>query len=390
MNICGIIAEYNPFHKGHKYQIEQSRKNGATHIAAVMSGSFVQRGEPAIFDKWTRARAALENGVDLVAELPAVYAVSSANRFAAAGVFLLNELQVNMISFGSECGDIDALRAAAAAVKKLENSDEFKEEHKKGISYPKALTNAIKDDTAAQIISQPNNLLAIEYINAIEKINSSIIPFTVARMGALHDGEPCGEFASASRIREYISSNMFSAAAPYLPETTLSLYKAAIFEDCAPVTLKNMERAVLFKLRQMTTADFAVLPDVAEGLENRLYSAARFACNLSEFYESVKTKRYTMARIRRIVCAALLNITADMQSLAPQYIRILGANKRGFEILAACDTSLAHSPKFSDLYRSAEEYALTDIAATDAAALGSPEIQPCGRDFVKNTIILKQ
>ena len=194
MNVCGIICEYNPFHNGHKFHIEQTRKLfGATHIVAVMSGNFVQRGDLAIIDKYKRTETALKNGVDLVIELPVQYSLASAEQFAQGAVYLLDKLGcVNILSFGSECGDIELLKETAKAVKEYQQSDELKKAIDKGLTYPLALKKIIEEkysESLSDPLNYPNNTLAIEYINAIDKIGSSIEPVTLKRKTALHDSE---------------------------------------------------------------------------------------------------------------------------------------------------------------------------------------------------------
>lgn len=395
MKIAGIIAEYNPFHNGHLYQVEKTRQSGATHIVAVMSGSFVQRGESAILSKWRRAEAALLNGVDLVIELPVEYSLSSANHFAYAGVFLLNELMVDMISFGSECGDIPLLKKTAEHSIYAENSEKMQEYLSSGMSYPRAreaALTALYGNEYGKIIAEPNNLLGIEYIKAINAVNPSIEVCTIARTGAAHDAqiENKGSIASASYVRACIARGDYSALGRLVPLDAYKLYIAEIESKTAPILESRLETAILYKLRTMTREDFAALKDVNEGLENRLFRASRETTSLDEFLTITKTKRYTLARLRRIVYNALLGISKGECEKPPQYLRILGMNKRGMEIIANAkkSTRLIITPKFADLYKANPKGVEFMIKATDIANLGAEKINPTGMDFTENTVIL--
>lgn len=398
MKIAGVIAEYNPLHSGHVYQLEKTRENGATHIVAAMSGSFVQRGEVAIFDKWTRAKAALSGGVDLVVEIPAVFAVSSANRFARAGVFILHELGADMLSFGSECGDVEALKKAATATACVELDSKMATLLGSGISYPRAIYEMIKEGFSsdiAEIVKSPNNILAIEYINAIKGIVPSMVPFAVKRAFTLHDSDVAiDEFASASYIRELILRGRDYSR--YMPKTAYEACLSGISKGYSPVLMSRLEGAILYRLRTMSKGEFAAISDVSEGLENRLFEAAQNSTTLEEFYMEVKTKRYTLARIRRIAMSALLGITATDCEGLPQYIRVLAANKKGIEILkmAKGKSNIIISPKAADLRDTLQKenprgYAMLqrDFSATDIAMLGATEIKRCGADLFHKTII---
>ena len=190
MFLAGIISEYNPFHYGHAALIKKTRQNGATHIVAVMSGNFVQRGEPAVLSKWARTRQALENGVDLVVELPLPWALSGAEKFALGGVSLLDAMGTDIISFGSETGDIKSLKKAADILQSRSFSEAIKKELKNGNTFAKARQNAVLslfDSKTAELLSSPNNILGIEYIKSIDKLKSKIEPFTTKRVGAAHD-----------------------------------------------------------------------------------------------------------------------------------------------------------------------------------------------------------
>ena len=393
MKLAGVIAEYNPFHNGHAYHLAQTRAQGATHIAVAMSGSFVQRGDAAVCSKWSRAAAAVQGGADLVVELPAPYALSSARTFARAGVFLLNQLGADCVSFGSEEGDAEALREAAALSDEAEDSLAMREYLSMGMSYPRARAAAVAQihgENWAEIITKANNLLGIEYIRAVNEINPSLALMTLPRAQALHDEETAGEtIASASYVRRLFRKGEFGTMKRYLPDEAFDRYVEEISALRAPVTERSAERMLLYRMREMKAGDFARLPDVSEGLENRLYRAAREAVSLEDFYMRVKTKRYTMARIRRISFCALLGITRESQEGMPGYLRVLAANGRGMEILnrAKNAASVPIGTKFADLNRLRPEGIETDIRATDLYALMMPRIRPCGLDFTENPVI---
>ena len=293
--ILGIICEFNPLHDGHKHLIN-SVKGENDCVICAMSGNFVQRGEFAVYDKFERARAAVDAGADLVIEIPTLCSTLSAQGFARAGVKILEATGVcDGIAFGAECSDIEELKCIANKIK--EKNEEIKAELDKGISYPKARQNAIN----SPILEGANNILAIEYISY-----TSLPCTAVQRIGLGHDSKD--KRYSSSEIRKHLPLD----------------------EICS---IKNCEKAVLYKLRTMSEEDFLRIDDVSEGLENRIVSAVKSAKSLEELYDTVKTKRYTHSRIRRIILRAYLGITSDMQK-EPPYLRILAFSEKGANILS--------------------------------------------------------
>lgn len=390
MKTAAIISEFNPFHSGHRLLIDKTREAGATHIVSVMSGNFVQRGDVAVFDKFTRAKLALQNGVDLVIELPERISLTSAEGFAKGAVEIISALGcVDMLAFGSESGDLAALREASGAIDYAVHTDYFSERIKRGKSYPAALDAALREyytPDVAETVESPNNTLAIEYLNALDNIGSSIEPFTVKRLGARHDSElsdsEASETASASAIRKLIlAGGDYSSYAP----TT----------DAPTADLPRLERAILAKLRTMSVYDFDNIYDCANGLGNRLYKAVRGASTLSELYFLTKTKRYTLARIRRAVLCGFLGIDKHFSLEKSAYIRVLGMNTRGREILSAAaeancqlpiDTSLkALAGKSRDAARQANFTA----RCTDLYGLAFERPKACGADFTTAPIIIE-
>lgn len=391
MKVSGIICEYNPFHNGHLYHIRETRKNGATHIVAVMSGNFVQRGDTAIMDKLDRAHLAVRSGADLVIELPVQYCLSSAEYFAEGAVWLLNSLNaVDELSFGSECGDVAELQKALETVETVavSRADEIRAIMEKGYTYPRALSSVINgiDEKAADIISEPNNLLAIEYMRALKKFSSRMKPFTVKRKNVAHDGlTPENGFASASFIRDRISvSNGTDLIREYMtPEWADAVASAVRNGETADIS--RLERILLYKLRTSSIREIANISDVGQGLENRIYSA-RMAGSLEELLFTVKTKRYTMARIRRILLSLLIGITKEDMTHLPPYGRILAINERGREILAAAKgkavlpyaTSIS---KLSQKNRTAKRFAELEIKASDIYGLALETVNSAQKDY---------
>lgn len=385
MKICGIVAEYNPFHNGHKYHIEKTKElYGATHIVAVMSGNFTQRGDIAVMDKFRRAETALKNGVDLVIELPVPFALGSAEQFATGSVSLLNSLGcVDMISFGSECGDLSLLEETAGAVLFAQQNENFFRYMKNGDPYPVALQKTIEQYYEEEIIdalAEPNNTLAVEYLKALGECGSSIKPVTIKRFGAGHDSSSTTENnASASMIRKLILSGQeVSSYVPELPETD--------FAD-----IRRLETAILAKLRTMTPSEIEKAPNVLMGLENRIYKAARVSGNLAELFMLIKTKRYTMARIRRIVMSVFLGIKKSDLKNPPSYVRILGMNERGREILSAASCSLPMDTSLKALSGSGEKQkrlASLEERAGNLYGLAFEKKRPCGTEFTAKPVIL--
>lgn len=332
MKAAGIIAEYNPFHNGHALLAEKAREAGATHVMAVMSGNFVQRGEPALLHHSLRTRAALECGIDLVLQLPSVYAVSSAQSFARAGVEILDGTGcADWLVFGSECGDTEKITETARLVYSDEIKPLISAELEKGITFAAARENALRKINAeyADIIQSPNNILGVEYAASLKRIGSRIKPVTFARVGAKHDSDRSQSgIASASLIRKTVRNG--GEYADFVPEKAAEIYSSA---DIA--SINEIENAILYKMKTTTAEALASAPDVSEGIENRIISAAKEAKSLEELYSLAKTKRYTHARIRRIVMNHFLCVTAADLALPVPYIRVTGFNERGAELIRA-------------------------------------------------------
>lgn len=394
MKVFAVISEFNPFHNGHRYLFEQLRLSGATHIAAIMSGSFVQRGEPAVLSKYTRAKCALLGGADLVVELPAVWASSSAQSFAFGGASLADALGcVDTLAFGSECGDTLKLSAAERLIHGGSCSKEIKEKLAQGKSYARAVceASAAAAPELESILRHPNNTLGIEYIHALETLSSNIRPFTVRRSGVAHDsGKTSGNIASASHIRRLLLEKDNKAFA-FMPECCIAPVREEIANGRVS-DINRLERAILYQLRCMEREDFLNLPDVTEGLENRIYDAVRQHTTLSDIIMGVKTKRYTYARIRRIIINAFLGISSEYQDLPVPYLRILGLGEGGAQILkkaketAKLPVVIKTTDSLSRLNGGQKDILALDLRATDLQALSFLNIASCGEDYYTSPV----
>ncbi len=322
MNIIGIICEYNPLHLGHSKQI-QYLKTAFPHAAIVclMSGNFVQRGQPAIFDKALRARAALLAGADLVLELPLTYALSSAEGFAAGGVSILGKF-CDALCFGSESGDRSGLMATAQALLAPDFPEKLRLELEKGLSFPAARAAALGD--LGGLLQKPNDILAVEYCKAILAQHSPMAPLPIRREGGYHDAVPDPENPSATGVRNLILEG--GSWQPLVPHP--EIYEAA------PVhALASGEKAVLYRLRTMSDAEFEALPYGSEGLWRKFMHACRSQATLEEIIAATKSKRYTRTRLDRMVMCAALGLTAaDLAAPAP-YCRVLAFNDTGRGVL---------------------------------------------------------
>lgn len=398
MKTYGIICEYNPFHNGHIYQIEETKKQtGATHIVAVMSGNFVQRGEPALMDKFKRAEIAVKNGVDLVIEMPVQYSLANAELFARCGVMLLGALRcVDGISFGSECGSVEQLTQCADAVQEVTTPENLKPLMEQGVPFPDAVQQLVSykyGPLVGDILNSPNNILAVEYIKSLKILGlyDKIKPFTIKREGAEHDSDShSSTIASGSYIRQLIDDGEdFSA---FVPKETADA--VAEYEDKELLCwFENFERVLLYRLRTMSSQELSMTPDVGQGLENRIFQAARMATSLEDLLDKIKVKRYPMARLKRILFNALFGIRTDDLKVPPTFGRILALNDRGAEILKMAGSlpedrlSIPFSSSLKDFAEAGKQnknvmraVGMTTISS-DVYNLGSRNIRPSGLDF---------
>lgn len=343
MKIVGIVAEYNPFHNGHKMHILETKKaiGGDVGIVCCMSGDFVQRGEPAIFSKHARAKAAIAGGADLILELPLPWSLSSAESFAAGAVGILGEIGcVDYLSFGSECGEVNPLYTVASALLNPSISEEIKEELKTGVSYARARQTVLTRNIGelAAVLESPNNILATEYIKSLIINDYEIKPITFLRFGAGHDDDSDDEqFRSASYIRADILSG--ASVSDFIPAAVLEIINSEIKNGRGPISTEKMELMLLSLLRMKNRDVFDNVPDATEGLNNRLYMHAKTAESWDALTNKTKSKRYAMSRIRRMAMCASLGIKSEDKEGIPPYTRVLAFNEKGREILRRIDSS---------------------------------------------------
>lgn len=415
--VLGIIAEYNPFHNGHLYHLKESKKaTGAEYTVAIISGNFTQRGSTSIIDKWKKTEMALQNGVDLIIELPVLYSISSSENFAEGSIKILNSLGIiDFLSFGSETSDIKILNNFANIL-----YDEPKEYKKilsnyldTGLSFPKARENALLEyiknsedvntnfDNYKNILSSPNNILGIEYLKALKKYKSSIKPVCIKRSGADYNSSDISintSIASATAIRELIKNKNFNTIKTVIPEKSYSILADCINSGCIIPDLNCFEKEIIYVLRKMSIEEIANLPDVSEGLEFLIKKAVNSSNTLTELLNTIKSKRYTITRLQRILLYALLDISKKDMKLSKEvdspYIRVLGFNDNGKKLISKIMDKNPNQPlitsvkKFVDNNSNASLQTMLnkDIFATNVYSLGFKNNSFANLDF-KNGII---
>lgn len=336
MRVIGVVSEFNPFHLGHFEHLAESKKalGEDVPVVCVMSGDFVQRGGPAVFDKHTRARAAALCGADLVLELPLPWANASAERFAMGAVGLLDRLGVvTHLSFGSENGDLAPLTALALAAAEPETVERIREQMTGGMSFAAAREKVLHEmlGPEARLLETPNNILGVEYLKALFALNSSMTPITTLRTGPGHDSVTEGPKRSASQLRAMMEAG--EDIAPFLPGEVCTIPAGQQAAGRGPVTMGSLEQAILSRLRLLREEDFCALPDASEGLGNRFYRAAREEATVEGILSAVKTKRYPLSRLRRMVISAALGLREGMASEPVPYGRILASTEKGRALL---------------------------------------------------------
>lgn len=396
MNIAGITAEYNPFHTGHAYQISalKAQLGPDTSVVAVMSGSWVQQGRPAVTDKWTRARMALNGGADLILELPTVWAAASAESFARGAVELLCRCGViDTLCFGSETGELAPLLAAAECLDSPDYPEQLRKALEGGASFAAARQAAVEAliGPAGAALASPNNNLGVEYLRALRSLHSNIKPVTIRREGAAHNSlDRTGEgFRSATQLRQHLARGEWEAVRPYVPAGNLDILQSAPLADP-----RLGERAVLACLRKMTAEDWAKLPDAGagEGLPQRLERAGRQCRSLDDFFTLAKTRRYAMARLRRMALWAFLGLTAADVPAEPPYLRVLGFNARGREVLKQMKTTaqlpiLTKPAHVRELDGPGRRLFELEAQCTDLYGLFLPQLPPPGQEWTRGPII---
>lgn len=393
MELWGVIAEYNPFHNGHQYQLDWMKKQGATHIAVAMSGNFVQRGGPAVFSKWARAQAAVCCGADLVVELPPVCAMAPAADFALAGVWSLAQLGVSTLCFGSECGSLSLLAQAAQCCEGAERDSRFFSLLKSGMSYPSARAFLIRErygPQMEQIASSPNDLLGIEYLRAMKQVAPKMKAAVLPRQGTGHNSSvPSGKFASASYLREQLLSGRMEIFSEYLPRQAWEIYQEQLAQQKAPCTGEKLDAVLIAKLRASSLEELARIRDVAEGLENRLAEAGRCCTGFASCEDFLSGKRYTRARVRRILWNVLLGIQKDQFPKIPSFLRLLALSQAGREILkGAGEAPVCQKP--AALLKAGDPMMEQLALSTDLYSMCGPCILPGGRECTEPVFIQKQ
>lgn len=397
--ITGIITEYNPFHNGHKYHLEQAKKDtNANGIVCIMSGNFMQRGIPALIDKWKRAEIAVKNGVDLVLELPLVYSVSSAEHFAFGSVSLLNKLNIiDNLYFGSESGDINTLKYISEVLvnEPYEYKSFLKNQLDNGLPFHLSRSNALidyfKNNTIKEVLSNSNNILGIEYIKSLMKLKSNITPVTLKREGGTYNSTKLSpNFSSATSIRKYLKNGNIDNIKTEIPVETYTILKDLYASEYPFIFEEDIFKYIKYRLL-LDGNSLSKIPDVSEGLDNRILNIISRCESLNELILKSKSKRYTYTRLNRILTQYFLNLEKyDLFKLtktqAP-YARVLAFNSNGRTILKKIkDTSnieiITKMPQ-----KNLNEHLEIDILGTKAYSLLNNKINPMD-DYLKSPIII--
>lgn len=413
MKILSFITEYNPFHFGHKYHLEKSKTlTNSNHTIAIMSSSFVQRGEPAFLDKWTRSKMAIENGVDLVIELPFIYSIQSAELFAFGAIKILNSLNcVDYLSFGSETGDIKLLKHISDILveEPLEYRTCLKKNLDQGLSFPKARSKGIgclvsdnlKNDVDT-ILNKSNNILAIEYLKALNRLNSNIKPFNIKRIGADYNNQKIDNlYPSATSIRKKILSDGITSVKNLIPPPSYKLMQEYLIDYKSFNTMDNYSDILKYLVLTTDKNDLKNIFDMENGLENRFIEKFKKGGDINKIIKEISSKRHTKTRISRILIHLLNKLDREtienLYKKSPAYIRILASNKKGLEIIRKIKEK-SNTPiinKFSDYKKYNTESLLKFIEyekrATDIFFLGlENEKSLIDMDYFKSPYIQKQ
>jgi predicted nucleotidyltransferase len=413
MKIVGFVVEYNPFHNGHLWHLRQAKElSGCSYAIGVMSGNFVQRGEPAVCDKWKRAEMAVRSGVDLIIELPVAFVLRSAQYFAGGAVRLLHSLGiVTHMGFGAECPDLPLLEQVAAIMDSPLAQQELQAALKRGDTYAKAMGKALQlaPDISREAIASPNNILAFEYLRAIGKFAPELIPIVISRRQSnYHDTEVDSPFASATALRKALLENDLSGFKMAAPAATYEIVRQILEDSLGPVRLESFSDIILAKLRMSHLTELSHLPGVSEGLDYKLRQCSLLATNMEELLAMLKSKRYTHVRLQRLLLCVLLGISENMlqafEEAGPLYARVLGFNDNGRRLLKhmAKQAKLPLITKttryLNSSARTAGELTLLqqmlalDTLATDLYALGVPgrNGKSGGADFNRSPVYIPQ
>lgn len=386
MRQVGMICEYNPFHLGHEWMVRQVREQGAETIVCAMSGNFVQRGEAAVIDKVQRAEMAVRCGVDLVLELPTPWACATAEQFAQGGIDILRQAGCTHVAFGSECGDVAALQQLADALKSPAYDALLRKELAGGRSFAVCRQRAVAalvGEAQASLLESPNNILAVEYLKAMGQMQALTLP----RHGAQHDGAVRHGIASASYIRTLLRQGDLDGALAYMPPQAGEVLR----RDFHGIhDLAHCERAMLYGLRRLSEDELARCDSGGEGLYHRLYQAIRQGRSVAEILELAKTKRYSHARLRRMLLTAWLGIDTIPRQVP--YLRVLAANAQGRQALHRMKQQgapiLTKAADVARLGSEAEALLRQEACATDLYALSAENVVPCGSDWRITPVML--
>lgn len=407
MNVVGIIVEYNPLHNGHAYHVTSAKETaGADACVAVMSGHFLQRGEPAVVNKWARTQMALHAGVDLVIELPVPYATQHSEQFARGAVSALHQLgEVDSLCFGSESGRIEDFAYLVDILH--DESTDFQQslQHylRRGWSYPKSYAGALEvvmrdQDTGSIDIQQPNNILGLEYMAALKRWNSAIRPCTIKRTKAGYHDERIRDrkIASATAIRKILfESGDLPSLKPYVPQSTYEILADEFTYGRGPMDWNRFFPYLQYALFRTSITELGDIYDVHEGLENRIQNKILGAENMTQFLHDIKTKRYTWNRIQRILLNTLLRMTKPRMHAfrfndGLPYLRVLGFNSTGRELLNEAKKKVS-VPLITNVPKERPAMLNLDIQATMIYALGyDPTVQQqeIRREFIQPPITL--
>ena len=386
----GIICEFNPFHAGHKYLFDKAREFGAENIVCAMSGNAVQRGELAFMDKYARAKNAIDNGADLVLELPFPWSSASAEYFAMAGVRALAPF-CDAIIFGSECGDISLLERAASIALTPEFCDIFEKRKKNGEGAASAYFNLLEESLGVKLSS--NDILGIEYIKSAKKIGAKLKFYTIQRMGNSYRDNNIyeGEIPSASAIREALRSGNeeeFLRLQPYTANDVEAELVGGLITD-----INLLERAFLMYFRLSDATELSVYAEADGGIAERICAAARENADFDAFLQAIKTKRYTDAKLNRAMLFCLTKVKRELLLETPEYLYLLAANENGRKLLSASKKSGDNSfmpiiTKPADAPRNSEQF-IVEERLNAVFSLARDTALPMGEAYRKNAFIIK-
>lgn len=406
MAVLGIVAEFNPFHNGHQYLLKRAVDQvQPSAVICIMSGHFTQRGEPAICSKWARAEMALQAGGDLVIELPFCFAARSAYYFARGALLSLHKTGVvTHIAFGSESGRLEPLTSVARLLASEPESYRslLKKYLDRGLSFPAARAQALQtalpqDLQISELLRGSNNILGIEYLHVIYEEKLPLLPITIRRQGSDYHSTELGPYASASAIRQAAGKEgPSSLISPTMPFSSWDILQREAAKGCSPVLPDALEQSILLRLRSISKSDLAKIYEVTEGLENRIKDAARICTTLDSIRHRIKSKRYSLTRIDRVLLYALLSLSKErinsFDRTGPQYLHILGFSSKGQKILHDIKnkSSLEVLSRGKDVARLLKDYGqpgaqmlALDVMATDIYTLlfPNPMQRTAGLDF---------